>query len=180
MTARYVLGIDLGTTNCVLSYAPLDTEEPDVRLLQVPQLVSADTIDSRSSLPSFAYLASEHESGGTALDLPWAAGRSFAVGELARRQAAEMPERTVAAAKSWLCHSAVDRRQPILPWNAPDEVGKISPIAATERYLQHLTAAWESQFPDAPVAQQQVVLTVPASFDAAARELTREAALAAG
>ncbi len=112
--------------------------------------------------------------------MPWAEGRDFAVGELARRQGAELPDRTVAAAKSWLCHSRVDRRQPILPWNAPAEVPKISPVTASQRYLEHLVAAWEAAHPDAPLAEQQVVLTVPASFDASARELTREAALAAG
>ena len=107
-------------------------------------------------------------------------GRDYAVGEFARRQGAEAPDRTVAAAKSWLCHSRVDRRQPILPWNAPAEVPKVSPVEASRRYLEHLVAAWEAAHPDAPLAEQCVVLTVPASFDASARELTREAALAAG
>src|SRR5690606_30880190 len=102
------------------------------------------------------------------------------VGEMARRQAAEAPQRTVTAAKSWLCHSRVDRHQPILPWNAPAEVAKISPVTASKKYLEHLRLAWEQAFPNDPLASQHVVLTVPASFDAAARELTREAALAAG
>jgi molecular chaperone DnaK (HSP70) len=102
------------------------------------------------------------------------------VGELARRQSAENPQRTVVGAKSWLAHSRVDRHQPILPWGAPAEVPKISPVMASRRYLEHLVAAWEHAHPEAPVAEQAVVLTVPASFDAAARELTREAALAAG
>ncbi len=180
MEARYVLGIDLGTTNSVLSYAPLDTDEPQVQLLPIPQLVAPGTVESKTALPSFVYLASEHERGGGAFDLPWARGRDFAVGELARRQAAEVPDRTVGAAKSWLCHGHVDRRGEILPFNAPAEVEKISPVTASRRYLEHLIAAWEQAFPDAPVAEQVVVLTVPASFDAAARDLTREAALAAG
>lgn len=179
MAAQYVLGIDLGTTNCVLAYAPLNTERPRVELLPIPQLVDAGTVDSRGSLSSFVYLAAAHQAGGT-LDLPWAGGREFAVGEYARRQAAEVPDRTVAAAKSWLCHWRVDRRAAILPWNASREVPKISPVAASQRYLEHLAAAWEAAFPHAPVGEQQVVLTVPASFDASARELTREAALAAG
>jgi molecular chaperone DnaK (HSP70) len=180
MAARYVVGIDLGTTNSVLAYAALGAEQPDVRLLPVPQLVSASTVEPRASLPSFVYLAREHEAKGGVLDLPWADGRDFAVGELARRAGAEMPERTVASAKSWLCHSRVDRREKILPWNAPAETPKLSPIAASQSYLEHLVAAWESAFPEAPLADQRVVLTVPASFDAAARELTREAALRAG
>lgn len=180
MTAKYLIGIDLGTTNSVLAYAPLDAEEPRVEILPIPQLVSAGTVESRTMLPSFTYLASEHEATGGTLDLPWATGRTFAVGEFARRQAAEVPDRTVGAAKSWLAHSRVDRHQPILPWGAPAGVPKISPVTASQRYIEHLVAAWEAAVPDAPIAQQHVVLTVPASFDASARELTREAALAAG
>ncbi|WP_442484813.1 Hsp70 family protein [Aeoliella sp. SH292] len=179
MTAKYVIGIDLGTTNCVLAYAPLDSDAPQVELLPIPQLVAAGTIDQRKSLPSFLYIAPEHEAQG-GLDLPWASGRKYAVGEYARRQGADMPDRTVVAAKSWLCHSRVDRRAPLLPYNAPVEVEKVSPVTASQRYLEHLVAAWHQQFPEAPIGEQQVVLTVPASFDAAARELTREAALAAG
>jgi molecular chaperone DnaK (HSP70) len=180
MTARYVIGIDLGTTNSVIAYTPLDVEQPTVQLLPIPQLVAAGTVESLGSLASFLYLAREHESSQRAFDVPWADGRDFAVGELARRQSAEVPERTVGAAKSWLCHARVDRRGEILPWNAPAGVPKISPVTATRRYLEHLIATWEQAFPDAPMADQFIVLTVPASFDAAARDLTREAALAAG
>lgn len=180
MTAKYILGFDLGTTNSVLAFAPLDAESPQVEILSLPQLVSAGTIEDRTMLPSFNYLASEHEVGGGALNLPWADQRAFAVGEYARRQAAAVPDRTVGAAKSWLAYSRVDRHQPILPWNAPAGVPKISPVTASQRYLEHMVAAWEAAHPEAPVAEQQVVLTVPASFDASARELTREAALAAG
>ena len=178
--ADYIVGIDLGTTNCVLAYAPLEGDTPEVRLLDIPQLVAAGTVEVRPSLPSFLYLASPHEAAGGALDLPWASGQTFAVGEYARRQGAEVPDRTVVAAKSWLCYSRVDRHQPILPWGAPDDVPKISPVTATQRYIEHLLAAWHAAMPEAPIARQRVVLTVPASFDAAARELTREAALAAG
>jgi molecular chaperone DnaK (HSP70) len=180
MPAKYILGFDLGTTNSVLAYAPLDADRPQVEVLPIPQLVAPGTIESRTMLPSFLYLASPAETSGGALDLPWAAGRDFAVGEYARRQAAAVPDRTVGAAKSWLAYSRVDRRQPILPWDAPEAVPKISPVAASQRYLEHMVAAWEAAFPEAPVAEQHMVLTVPASFDASARELTREAALAAG
>lgn len=180
MSAKYVLGIDLGTTNSVLAYALLGEESPRVELLAVPQLVAPSTVESRTILPSFLYLAPEHDAKSGAYAVPWAKKRDFAVGEFARHQAAEAPERTIGAAKSWLCHTRVDRHQPILPWNAPPEVPKVSPVTASQRYLEHLVAAWEAAFPDAPVAKQQVVLTVPASFDASARELTREAALAAG
>ncbi len=179
-SARFILGFDLGTTNSVLAYAPLDAENPAVEILALPQLVSSGTIESRTMLPSFTYLANPSEAGGGALDLPWAAQRDFAVGEYARRQGAEVPDRTVGAAKSWLAYSRVDRHQPILPWGAPERVAKISPVTASERYLEHMVAAWQELHPEAPVAEQLVVLTVPASFDASARELTREAALAAG
>jgi hypothetical protein len=187
MPASYVLGIDLGTTNSVLAFAPLAAEKPEVQLLPIPQLVAPGVVESRTTLPSFLYLAAEHEATGGVFDLPWRKalsqkerGPAIVVGELARRQSAENPERTVAGAKSWLAHSKVDRHQPILPWGAPAEVAKISPVTASRRYLEHLVAAWQHAFPDAPIGEQVVVLTVPASFDAAARELTREAALAAG
>ena len=180
MTAKYVLGIDLGTTNCVCAYVEIDAKSPQVHLLEVPQLVAANTIESRATLPSFLYVAPEHEAASGTLGVPWKHEMQFAVGEYARRRGAEMPDRTVVAAKSWLCHSGVDRRQPLLPDAAPAEVPKISPVTASQRYLEHLVAAWNARFPDAPASQQQVVLTVPASFDAAARELTREAAIAAG
>ncbi len=180
MTAKYSIGIDLGTTNCVLSYTSLSGEQPEIHVLDLVQLVAAGTTETRKSLPSFAYLGTEQEAAGQSLNLPWATQRNFAVGEFSRQRAAEAPERTVGAAKSWLCHPRVDRHQPILPWNAPAEVAKISPVEASRRYLEHLVAAWEQTFPDAPIGEQRVVLTVPASFDPVARELTREAALAAG
>lgn len=180
MAAQFVVGIDLGTTNSVVAYTPLHVERPAVQLLSVPQLVAPGTLETRTGLPSFTYLAAPHELGTGSLDVPWGAGRDYAVGELARRQSADAPERTVGGAKSWLCHSKVDRHQPILPWGASDKVAKVSPVTATRRYLEHLVAAWEAAMSDAPLRDQHVVLTVPASFDAAARELTREAALAAG
>jgi molecular chaperone DnaK (HSP70) len=180
MPSQYIVGIDLGTTNSVLAYAELGGERPEVKLLAIPQLSAPGVVEDRTSLPSFMYLPPEHETTGSSFDLPWKAGASFVVGELARRQSAEAPQRSVSAAKSWLAHSKVDRHQAILPWQAPAEVAKVSPVTASRRYIEHLIAAWEHAFPDAPMAQQQVVLTVPASFDAAARELTREAALAAG
>jgi hypothetical protein len=180
MTARYAIGIDLGTTNSALAYCALGDEQPHIELLPVPQLTAAATVEERPLLPSFLYLGAEAAAKAKNFDLPWEKKREYAVGELARRQAADVPTRTVAAAKSWLAHSRVDRHQPILPWNAPADVPKVSPVAAATRYLEHLAAAWRAAFRDAPIAEQHVVLTVPASFDAAARELTREAALAAG
>jgi hypothetical protein len=180
MAANYLLGIDLGTTNSVLAFVPLGTDDTKVETLPIPQLVAASVVEPRPMLPSFLYLAAEQERASGIYDLPWEKGCDYAVGELARKQAADVPTRTVVAAKSWLCYSHVDRHQPILPYGAPAEVAKTSPVAASRRYLQHLVAAWEAAHPDAPMREQHVVLTVPASFDASGRELTREAAIAAG
>ena len=180
MSPQYVIGIDLGTTNSVLAYAALGEDKPQVQVLPIPQLVSANTLESRPVLPSFLYLATKEESAAKAYNVPWSTTGAEAVGYAARALSAEFPERTVGAAKSWLCHSKVDRHQSILPWQAPDSVAKVSPVTASQRYLEHLIAAWQQAFPQSPIKDQQVVLTVPASFDASARELTREAALAAG
>lgn len=180
MTHRFVIGIDLGTTNSVLAFADLQVDEPRVELLAIPQLTAASTIESWSTLPSFLYLPQPHELDAGLWDLPWNRGAAWAVGQFARDQSAHQPERSVGAAKSWLAHSAVDRHAEILPWQAPDDVPKVSPVTASRRYLEHLIAAWNQSFPDAPFDEQQVVLTVPASFDASASELTREAARAAG
>ena len=174
MTAKYILGIDLGTTNTVLACVPLDTDEPQTEIVAIPQLVAAGTVEARTSLASFAYLPTDGERNGANYALPWQPNADVVVGEIARRQAAEVPDRTVGGAKSWLAHSKIDRHQPVLPWGAPADVPKISPVTASRRYLEHLVAAWEQAHPDAPVHEQLVVLTVPASFDASARELTRK------
>jgi molecular chaperone DnaK (HSP70) len=180
MSAQFAIGIDLGTTNSVLAYVPLGDETATPTVLPIPQLTAPGTLEERPLLPSFAYLTRDDDRGQAGYDVPWATQRDYALGELARRRSAEAPQQSVAAAKSWLTHSRVDRRSPILPWGAPPERQRISPVEASRRYLDHLVSAWNQKFPTAPLAEQSVVLTVPASFDAAARELTREAALAAG
>jgi len=178
VTARYAVGIDLGTTHCALARARIDDERSRPDVLPVPQLVARGAVEARTLLPSFLYFA--HSTDG-ALALPWDASRTFAVGEHARRRAAEAPARVVSSAKSWLCHAGIDRRGPVLPQGAPEDVEKISPVEASFRYLDHLAEAW-AQSSDVPSAlsEQSVVLAVPASFDAGARELTVEAAYAAG
>src|SRR5688572_19494636 len=132
---KYAIGIDLGTTNSVLAYTSLG-EKPQIQILPVPQLVAAGTVETRNQLPSFLYVAPEAEQ--KALALPWNKGSAHAVGALAAKQSADTPTRTVAAAKSWLAYPKVDRRQPILPWNAPAEVNKVSPVEATRHFLKHL------------------------------------------
>ncbi len=179
MPSGYVVGIDLGTTNSTVAYAPLGEETPTVELLPIPQLIDADTIEARPQLPSFLYIA-ENDPSAPHVDLPWEADAKFIVGEYARGRAAEAPMRVVAAAKSWLCYSRVDRHAVILPWGAPSEVPQVSPVKASQLFLAHLAGAWNAHFPEHPLAEQKIVLTVPASFDASARELTREAAHQAG
>ncbi|MDD2237447.1 MAG: Hsp70 family protein, partial [Kiritimatiellae bacterium] len=180
MKAQFAIGIDLGTTNTVLAFLPLGGEQAPLEILPIPQLVAPGVVEARKELPSFLYLPLAEEISGGQFALPWDQKPDVIAGEWARKQSADVPTRTVAAAKSWLCHSRVDRRAAILPWNAPDDVKKISPVEASRRYLAHLVAAWNQAHPEAPLKEQQVVLTVPASFDASARELTHEAALAAG
>ena len=182
-SARYTIGIDLGTTHCALSW--LDTQASDGEnavqgVLAVPQLTGPGTVESPELLPSFIYLPHESELAAGDLALPWAADNNFAAGEFARTRGAATPIRLVSSAKSWLCHPGVDRRSALLPAEAPPEVARISPLEASTRYLSHLRAAWDAQHPGDPLAAQDVTVTIPASFDPAARELTAEAAQAAG
>lgn len=179
MPAKYAVGVDLGTTNSVLAYVPLDDEHAVPQLLAVPQLVAPGTVESLTQLPSFLYLLAESEDQSS-YHVPGMPEHRLVIGEFARRQSAENATRTVAAAKSWLTYSRVDRHDAILPWDAPKDVKRISPVEASRLYLEHLIAAWNQQFPADKFAEQKLVLTVPASFDASARELTREAALKAG
>ncbi|MDO9270453.1 MAG: Hsp70 family protein [Methylobacter sp.] len=180
---RFAVGIDLGTTHCVLSYADLesiDDEEFSPQVMAVPQLTSPGSVEEKYQLPSFLYLAHEAELAEDSISLPWVAKPDYLVGEIARNLGSKTPIRLVSSAKSWLCHAGVDCKAPILPAEAPDEVKRISPFQATTAYLQHLRDAWQSLHPNAPLDQQDVVITVPASFDPAARELTVEAARAVG
>ena len=186
---KYVVGIDLGTTNSALAYAEIRADaDPfapaNVQLLAIPQLVNPGEVRDEPLLPSFLYLpgASDFPAGSTAL--PWDTNRDAnppaVVGRLAQKRGNENVGRMVSSAKSWLSHSGVDRTSPLLPFRAPEGVAKISPVEASRRYLEHLRDAWNQQMPDAPFVDQQVLVTVPASFDAVARELTLEAAKQAG
>lgn len=180
---RFSVGIDLGTTHCVLSYAAIGAVDDDSfsqHVMPIPQLTSPGVVEDNFQLPSFLYQAHEAELADGSISLPWSAKPDFLVGEIARNLGSKTPIRLVSSAKSWLCHAGVDCKSPILPAEAPDEVERVSPFQATTAYLQHLRDAWQSRHPDAPLAQQDVVITVPASFDPAARELTVEAAKAIG
>jgi len=166
---KYAVGIDLGTSNTALAYADLDEQDPVVRDFEVPQLVDASLTEPRKLLPSHLYLPSQHEG------LP-----DVVVGSFARDRGAQVPGRHVASTKSWLCHPSVDRTAAILPWGAPPDVPRLSPVAASARILAHLHAAWNAAHPGAPLAEQEVIVTVPASFDEGARALTLRAAADAG
>ncbi len=178
MSARYAIGIDLGTTHSALARAPLDGDLSSPEPQPITQLVARDRVDAAVLLPSFIYFP--HASEGP-LALPWNARAEFAVGAYARRRAAESPARVIASSKSWLSHTGVDRRAPVLPLGAPEDVRQVSPVESAFRILDHIGEAFRAAQPDgASLADQEVILTVPASFDAAARECTVEAALAAG
>jgi molecular chaperone DnaK (HSP70) len=176
---QYTVGIDLGTSNTVLAYAEAGSEE--IRVFDVDQLVSPGEVGARPMLPSVRYHPASGELDPGDLQLPWSdAAKSTepqaVIGHLARTLGAQVPGRLVTSAKSWLSHASVDRLAPILPWGADDEVGKVSPVTASASYLAHVRHAWNHRFPHAPLEDQDVVLTVPASFDDGARALTMEAA----
>jgi hypothetical protein len=188
--SQYAIGIDLGTTNCALSFYDLAATGPRAwqeSMLSIPQLTAPGTVEERFLLPSFLYLASDAEFAEGAIALPWEKKSGGTVtGEFARAHGAKVPARLVSSAKSWLSHSGVDRKSDLLPWQAPQDVKRVSPVAASARYLDHLAQAWNEKFartkanPGRAVVDQEVILTVPASFDAAARELTLAAATQAG
>ncbi len=181
MEPKYVIGIDLGTTNSALAYAEIvadaDPFAPtNVQLQPIPQLENPGEVRDEGLLPSFLSLPGSTDFPAGTIALPWTPDRNYVVGRLAQKRGVENAGRLVSSAKSWLSHSGVDRTAPLLPFRAPEGVEKISPVEASRRYLEHLREAWDAKMPDAPFAQQQVLVTVPASFDAVARELTLEAA----
>ncbi len=177
----YIIGIDLGTTNCAVAYVdPAQGVDAPIRDFPIPQLQQPGQVAALPLLPSCLYLPGEHELPPGSTKLPWGESPGSIVGAFARWQGARVPGRLVASAKSWLCHPGVDRSAPILPWGAPSEIAKISPVEASARLLGHLAAAWNAAHPEAPLAQQEVVVTVPASFDEVARALTVQAAKTAG
>jgi hypothetical protein len=182
---QYVIGIDLGTTNSALAFASLASIEdphrlPVASLFPIPQVTNPGEVREEPLLPSFLYLPGAVDFPAGALALPWEAGPSYVVGYLAQKRGIENPGRLVASAKSWLSHAGVDRTASLLPVNAPEGVRKVSPVEASRSYLEHLRRAWTEKNPEAPFEEQQVFLTVPASFDAVARELTERAAEQAG
>jgi hypothetical protein len=185
LAAKYIVGIDLGTTNSALARCDAITEEDShIEVLSIPQLVNPGEVAERTLLPSFLYIPGEFDFPRGSTALPWDPEPKLVIGELARKRGAESPNRLIASAKSWLSYAGVNRTAPILPWQAPDEVPKLSPVEASSQFLQHLRTVWDSGQaagqPEPALAEQDVLLTVPASFDEEARELTRRAAEQAG
>ena len=185
--SKFIIGIDLGTTHSVLAYTEAqiaEEAEPAIRIMPLPQVLSPGEVKPQPLLPSFIFLPGPHDVPQGSLALPWDSHIDFAVGEFARKRGAELPNRLVSSAKSWLCHSGVDRMENILPWDSPPDARRISPVEASSRFLQHLRDAWNHEMaandPDARFEAQDIYLTVPASFDAVARELTAKAAQSAG
>ncbi len=175
-TPKFSVGIDLGTTHCVMSFVDTHDEDARVEVMPIPQLTAPGTVETRSQLGSFLYQPHEHEMNPQSRVLPWSSEPKALVGAIARNLGSKTPIRLVASAKSWLCHAGVNRRDAFLPAGSPEEVEKVSPLRATELYLEHLKDAWNHTNPNHNLADQDVTITVPASFDPAARDLTAEAA----
>ena len=181
---RYTIGIDLGTTNCCIAFVDLEDPKLAIQLFRIPQLNALGYVELMAALPSFCYLAAPHEWPKGTLKLPWKQETDFILGKLAKEHGSKVPMRLVQSAKSWLCHSAANRRDKILPFDAADDTQRISPVEASARYLEHIREAWNHTIAQGnqtlEFEQQHIILTVPASFDEVARVLTVEAAKLAG
>jgi hypothetical protein len=179
----FLIGIDLGTTNSAVAFADARRRSGRVQLFSIPQLTGPSTVEPRPVLPSFLYFSEPHEIEGGTLALPWNQQPDAIVGVFARERGATVPSRQVASAKSWLAHPGIDRRAAILPWGV-DSGPRVSPVEASARYLVHVRDAWNATVAggrdELRLERQRIVLTVPASFDEEARELTVEAARLAG
>jgi hypothetical protein len=182
----FLIGIDLGTTNSAVAFVETRRRNPEAKVFGIAQLTSPGTVEPVSLLPSFLYFPEPAEFAAGGFALPWAPDPRHGgtiVGVLARDRGALAPARHVASAKSWLAHSGVDRHEPFLPWGAAPTDSRISPVEASARYLIHIRDAWNATIAakseTARLERQSIVLTVPASFDEDARELTVEAAQAA-
>ncbi|MCI0701514.1 MAG: hsp70 family protein [Planctomycetia bacterium] len=184
--SRYLVGIDLGTTNIAVAYVDTANKTPGgpkLHTFHIPQVVAAGQVQEQDLLPSFLYIPGPHDLAPGAIDLPWKKNPPDTAGMFARNHGAKVPGRQVSSAKSWLCHPGVDRTAPLLPWAGPPDVPRLSPLEVSAKYLKHIVDAWNAA-PNRKAADhlesQEVVVTVPASFDDVARNLTAEAAKQAG
>lgn len=184
--ARYVIGIDLGTTNCAVTFTDTNADPWTIEVLPIDQVVSPHETEPLDTLPSFHFQAatSAISADPDSLKLPWdiPGGKpvNFCVGQFARESMLRTSGRGIASAKSWLCHAAVDRTAGLLPWHAAPDVKRLSPVEVSSAYLRHIRKTWDARFADDAMADQDIVITLPASFDEVARELTVRAAADAG
>lgn len=181
--SRFVVGLDLGTTNSAMAYVDAHETPRRIRTFAIPQVVAPGQIEARDTLPSFHYQPASGEFPDDSTRMPWSNipdAPAVVVGHFARDHGTLVPGRMISSAKSWLCHAGVDRTADLLPWQGAEDVERLSPVAVSARYLQHARKAWDAQFPEHPLCQQDFVLTLPASFDEVARELTVKAAKQAG
>ncbi len=179
--SRYIVGIDLGTTNCAVSYVDTASAKPTVQIFSIPQMIDVATQQGLDTLPSFHYELNRGEV--EAVETPFRFGEQphiGVVGSFARDRSLDQPGRSIASAKSWLCNPYVDRTSDILPWGGDDDVSKLSPVEVSRRYLQHIRRCWDKKHPENLLADQDTIVTLPASFDELARRLTIEAAEKAG
>jgi molecular chaperone DnaK (HSP70) len=183
----YIIGIDLGTTNSVAAYTEANItkgETSDIKILKIPQLTGPGTVEKREILPSFILMNEKNDDRDEALNLPWDNETHYVVGEHARDRGAEIPGRLISSSKSWLCNTMIDRNKPVLPWGGGDKELKLSPVEASAAILRHIHDAWNNIIAGDDekllIQNQEIFLTVPASFDAVARELTVKAASLAG
>ncbi len=184
---KFIIGIDLGTTNSAVSYVDLKSSDqnskPEIHLFKIPQPTGPGEFSRRNMLPSFLYIPGKYDISESAVSIPWKTAASHFAGAFARDHGSKVPARLVASAKSWLCHGGVDRKAKILPWGSGDDVLKVSPVEATGAYLNHIKQAWnfiQGEDEEDHLENQMIIITVPASFDEVARDLTIESARLAG
>ena len=180
--SHFVVGIDLGTTNCAMAYVDTRKENRRVEVFKIEQLVDFGASARLETLPSFHYELTDQELNSVDKRLRFGEPESECgvVGTLARERTLQVPGRGIGSAKSWLCHTLVDRTSDLLPWQGDEDVQRLSPVEVSRRYLEHLRRAWDSDHPHDPLSEQEVIVTLPASFDEVARQLTLEAAKRAG
>jgi len=181
--ASYMIGIDLGTTNSTVAYTPIESSSENSNRIEqsaISQIMKAGEQDVSFSLPSFIYYPIPEEQQAHSVSLGWDPERSFCIGTYARERGAEVPSRLVASAKSWLCHSGVDRRSKLLPLDSEESEIKTSPLEACAGILRHIRESWDFSMPEFQFNRQKILVTVPASFDPSARQLVQEAAEQAG
>ena len=173
--AKYLIGIDLGTTNCAVTYKSIGDDE-SIHYLEIPQYSNQSEYEAHKLMPSFLYIPNELEISLADIELPWCSENTIIVGEYAKLKAQTTPSRVVSSVKSWLCQATLDKRKALLPYKAAEGVERISPLEAYTHYFEHIKLTWNAEFPQDALFKQKITITIPASFEPAARDLTAEAA----